>query len=277
MQTVKIPAKVNLSLYVTGRRADGYHELDSVTVSVAVFDAVCAERTESGLSSEFSGRYADKVDPLHNTALTAAELFCGRYGGGARISVTKGIPVGAGLGGSSADAAGVLRALCAEYGIPADSPEIFELAKGIGCDVPYMLRGGCARVTGVGERVEPLPGVRQLYLIILTEPNGVNTKECYQKFDESGMHHPSANNDRLIAALKAGVRLERLLFNDLYPSACLINPSVRQNRTVLPAPSVMTGSGSACIAVFYDKIVRDCAVERLAIRGITDLILTHTI
>lgn len=139
-------AKLNLTLEVGGRRADGYHNIDTVMHSISLCDVVTLGASAS-VEVTCAGLDCDAQD---NIAYKAARAFFTRTGlsGGVRIDISKGIPVGAGLGGGSADAAAVLRGLNAMNNSPLDTDALLALAAGLGADVPFCLLGGAARCPG---------------------------------------------------------------------------------------------------------------------------------
>ncbi len=152
-------AKVNLWLNVVGRRADGYHLLDSLVAFVDLADTLVT-RPADRLSLELDGPYAAELarDP-DNLVLKAARLLADRAGVTPRaaIALRKHIPVAAGLGGGSADAAAVLRELVDLWHVVMAEDELFDLARSLGADVPMCLAGSAALVSGVGERLSPAP------------------------------------------------------------------------------------------------------------------------
>jgi 4-diphosphocytidyl-2-C-methyl-D-erythritol kinase len=166
------PAKLTVSLRVTGVRDDGYHELDAEMVTLSLADELVLDEGGSGLavSGDPGTRAGDLRGPEHNL-VAGALAVCGRT---AAVGLTKRIPVGGGLGGGSADAAAVLRwAGCADPAVAAR----------LGADVPFCLVGGRARVEGVGERVTPLP-FRERHYLLLLPPFGVDTASVYRAWDE---------------------------------------------------------------------------------------------
>ncbi len=170
--TVLAPAKLTVSLRVTGVRADGYHELDAEMLTLSLADELVLTEGASGLAvvaepGTRAGSLGDPGDNLIHRALAA----CGRV---ASVRLTKRIPVGGGLGGGSADAAAVLR--WAGGAPPA-------VAACLGADVPFCVVGGRARVEGVGELVSPLPFEPRDYLLVLP-PFGVDTARVYRAWDE---------------------------------------------------------------------------------------------
>ena len=169
------PAKLNLVLEILGRRADGYHDLDTVMTTIDLADAVRL-RPASGLEVRLRGRFADAVasggDGERELAAEAARALAAAAGRepDVAIEVVKAIPVAAGLGGGSSDAAAVLRGLDRLWGLGWSIERLSEVAAAIGSDVPFFLHGGTARCRGRGERVEPLRDLRPLRLLVLLPP-----------------------------------------------------------------------------------------------------------
>jgi 4-diphosphocytidyl-2-C-methyl-D-erythritol kinase len=189
------PAKVTLSLRITGRRPDGYHLLDAEMVSVDLTDRL---EFDPGDGLEVITTHADMVDGDDDNLVRRALVLVGRQ---AAVRLEKHIPPGAGLGGGSSDAAAVLR-----WAGAAD----LERAATIGADVPFCVVGGRARVRGIGEVVEPLPFVEG-ELTLLTPPFGCSTVEVYRAWDEMGGPHAAneGGNDLEAAALAVQPRLAR--------------------------------------------------------------------
>ena len=192
---ITAPAKLTVSLRVTGVRADGYHSIDAEMVTLDLGDVLTIDPSV-GVEVEVvdqTGRPMYVGDPADNLAAKAARLA----GVGARICIHKRIPPGAGLGGGSADAAAVLR-----WAGFSDIAAAVEL----GADVPFCLAGGRARVRGIGEQVEPLPYVRQTFTL-LTPPFGCNTAAVYRAWDDLGGPVGVNGNDLEAAALAVEPRL----------------------------------------------------------------------
>jgi 4-diphosphocytidyl-2-C-methyl-D-erythritol kinase len=190
------PAKLTVSLRVTGRRSDGYHLLDAEMVSLDLGDELLLAPGD-GLVVEdevIGGLGLGPIDPGPDNLVARALRSVDRR---VRVVLRKRIPAGAGLGGGSADAAAVLR----WAGV-----QDLALAARLGADVPFCLRGGRARVTGVGEQVEPLLLVPRTFLLLLP-PLGVSTVACYRRWDELGGPEGPAGNDLEPAALALEPRL----------------------------------------------------------------------
>lgn len=189
------PAKLTVSLRVTGLRADGYHELDAEMVSLSLADELVIEEGGTGLTVEGDGwtRVAT-LGPTEDNLVARALAACGRQ---AAVRLRKRIPLGAGLGGGSADAAAILR----WAGVTDPG-----LAAGLGADVPFCVIGGRARVGGVGEEVRPLEFERRDYLLVLP-PFGVDTAAVYRAWDEAPTH--DGPNELATAAVAVEPRLAR--------------------------------------------------------------------
>ena len=277
--SVKAYAKINLSLDITGSHG-GYHSIDSVVASIDIADLVTARRRDDGLINVgMSGMGCENLPADRNNAVKAALAFKEAFSTtGADIEICKSIPVGAGLGGSSADVAGVLNALAVLYGI-TDYSAVKTLADGIGSDCGYMLRGGFARITGRGERVAPITCRTQLYLLLALPDEGVSTKRCYELSD---VYPEMRRTSQFVQSALCDERLAelgRMLSNGLYPAAAVINPQVRDAYNELsalsPAGVNMTGSGSAVYALFGDRAARDAALKNY--KGTCSVLATRTI
>ena len=186
-------AKLNLTLDVLGKREDGYHDLRSVMQSISLRDDV---EIDIGTGKPWNLQCDKEEIPCDesNLAWKAAKLYfdtIGKDPDGLEIRITKRIPVGAGLGGGSADAAAVLRALNSHYGYPLSIPALAELGGMIGSDVPFCVIGGTALVEGRGERLQKLPAIPDCVFVICKPEFSISTAELYAKLDEKPIpKHP---------------------------------------------------------------------------------------
>jgi 4-diphosphocytidyl-2-C-methyl-D-erythritol kinase len=195
------PAKLTVSLKITGVRADGFHLIDAEMVTLDLADELVVDPSRTGL--EITGKFAGDLNAtgqdLTNNLVSRALLLAGRQ---AHVRVTKNIPAGGGLGGGSADAAAILRW--------AGFTDLVSAAK-LGADIAFCLVGGRAKVLGIGEIIEPLEKMhREITLVI--PPFGVSTPEVYKAFDELTdfgkiQLNNSGVNDLEIAAIKVEPRL----------------------------------------------------------------------
>lgn len=269
MNTVRLNAyaKLNLTLDITG--SDGaYHTLDSLVTTIGLCDRIVARKRKDGLVSvTMRGLGSESIPPERNNAQKAGELFVSAFGTkGADITVFKNIPVGAGLGGSSADAAGVLRALDRLYGV-GDTAALKTLADRTGSDTGYLLSGGFARLRGRGERVEPLGACPDLHFVLICPKSGVSTAECYKKYDTLSQNG-DAVTDGVLACMREGAlqNAAKLFYNGLSAAAQELNPDVKtaleEANAFSPLGASMTGSGSAVFALFETAELCEWAVSR---------------
>lgn len=248
------PAKINLFLRVVGRRADGYHELDSVFVPVSLCDRVTVELR--GAAERSIALRCDRGDipaDERNLAWRAADGFMREFGlGGAVIvGLHKEIPAGAGLGGGSSDAGAVLRMLAA-LGRTADASRLGRLALALGADVPFFLNPRPAHVTGVGERIAPLDRWTRLWMVIAAPPVEVSTAEVFGALKPAQWSGP-APAEYLYAAA-AGEIIPAMLQNDLAVVAMERYPEIARLKSALEAAgataAAMSGSGGAVFGLF---------------------------
>ena len=198
-------AKLNLTLDVLGKRPDGYHDIKSVMQTVSVRDDI---EIDLDTGKPWSLLCSDESIPTDETNLAwkAAKLYfdtIGKKPDGIEIRITKRIPSQAGMGGGSADAAAVLRALNRHYGHPLSLPALAELGATIGSDVPFCVLCGTAMAEGRGERLRKLPDLPDCFFVICKPDFSVSTPELYNKIDSEPIHkHPDHN--AMESALLAG-------------------------------------------------------------------------
>ncbi|RKQ85636.1 4-(cytidine 5'-diphospho)-2-C-methyl-D-erythritol kinase [Brockia lithotrophica] len=254
------PAKVNLVLEVLGQRPDGYHEIASVFAPLDFGDFLTLTLLEEPVVRLHVRGHAVPAGK-ENLAVRAALLLRERFGrrGGVRIDIEKRIPVGAGLGGGSSDAAAVLRGLNIlwELGIPSE--ELAALGAELGSDVPYFLWDGFAWVGGRGERVEPfLPQGESPYRLLLVKPRAsLATKDVFLRFRSRGFSRSDGSRSRkLREALCAGdwEALPELAANDLEGAAVDLLPEIAAVRETLKelgaCAAFLTGSGPTYVGLF---------------------------
>lgn len=279
MVSIKAYAKLNLTLDISGVFG-GFHMLDSLVCSVDLYDLIMLKkRRDNGVRVEMHGFGTELMPIESNNAYKAAEAFIKRFGTrGADITIYKNIPLAAGMGGSSADAAGVLRGLAKLYGTGSES-QLKELADSLGSDTRYMLTGGFARLKGRGEKVEFLDVRQKLNFLALIPESGVSTAECYSLYDKSP--EPAVTTEEAVEALNTGnlTALGKMLSNALYKPATALNDSVAKAYGELkefdPLGVTMTGSGSAVIALFENA--EFCAYAKSRYRGKFKVIQLKTV
>ncbi len=178
---IRANAKINLSLCVCGKREDGYHLIDTVMHSIGLFDEVVIEKSDSiTVNCDIYG-----IEQEDNIAFKAAKLFFEDYKikGGAFIEINKNIPAAAGLGGGSADAAAVLMGLNKLYNANIPYEKLCETALKLGADVPFFIKGGCARAQGIGEKLTSLKPLTKGYILLAKAEQKPSTAEMYRIID----------------------------------------------------------------------------------------------
>lgn len=249
-------AKLNLTLDVLGKREDGYHDLQSVMQTISIRDDI---EIDIGTGKPWKLLCTDESIPTdeRNLAWKAAKVYCDAMGkdpNGLEIRITKRIPSGAGMGGGSADAAAVLRALNRHYGEPLSILALAELGAQVGSDVPFCTVCGTAMVEGRGERLRKLPDMPDCIFVVCKPEFSVSTPELYKKIDETVIAH-RPDNRAMESALLAG-DLE-LIAGNLWN---VFDPIVTQDHLELnyiksicntygAMNQMMTGSGSAVFAI----------------------------
>ncbi len=178
---IRCPAKLNLFLEVLGKRADGFHDLDTVMQAIGLCDELRITPGEEGEGLSLACSDASLPTDSRNLVLRAALALRERTGcrRGARLSLTKRIPMQAGLGGGSSDAAGALVGLNAAWGLGLSREELRQVAATVGSDVAFFLYGGTARCTGRGEVVEPVPAPAVFHYVLVCPNVGVSTADAY--------------------------------------------------------------------------------------------------
>lgn len=249
------PAKINLFLRVTGRRPDGYHELDSLFVPISLHDRLRLRWTEAADAAVTLECASAAVPPgPRNLAVKAARAFMAEFGVSAHVVIElhKEIPAGSGLGGGSSDAAAVLRALKALSGV-AEGGRLFRLALALGADVPFFLVPAPARVGGIGERIEAVELPKRLDLVIAVPPFEVSTAAIFGALkpeDWSG----AAAEDEVSTFARGGAVQKRFLVNDLASVAATRHPEIARLRELLEElgarGAAMTGSGGGVFGIF---------------------------
>lgn len=258
-------AKINLTLDVLGRRADGYHEVRSVMQTIALADHL-EITTAARLSLDAQPAWLANEHNLVMRAARELQRYSG-YRGGARIVLRKHIPVSAGLGGGSSDAAATLRGLVALWGLHVPHATLVDIAATIGSDVPYFLWGGTALVAGRGEQVQPLPPLAPLDLVLVKPPEGVSTARVFGRLSPDAYTAGAASASFIEAVLSPPDQWRP--HNALQETTQRLCPSVREVLAALRAsgatPVLMSGSGPSCFGIFPGRPDAEVAVQ--AMRG----------
>ena len=248
-------AKINLWLNVTGRRADGYHLLDSLVAFADLADTVEAAVSDSLTLTVDGPQAASLAGEADNLVLKAARLLADRAGvrAGAALALTKHIPVAAGLGGGSADAAAALRALATLWRVSLPPEVEFEMAARLGADVPMCLAGKTALVSGVGEQLAPAPPLPVCGLLLVNPRVALSTAEVFAARRGAFTTPRAADRPWTDLASLVAVLVQR--GNDLTEAAATLRPVIvdvlaflRQGHGARHAG--MSGSGATCFALY---------------------------
>ena len=266
---VQARAKINWTLDVTGRRADGYHLLDMLMQPLALHDTLTLEEAD-GLSLSIEGADGLQADES-NLVLRSARALLQAAGTahGAVMRLTKRIPMGAGLGGGSADAAAALRGLNALWGAGLSLPDLCQIGEKLGADIPFCLHDAPRRAQGIGEILTPIKS--HVFPLVLVQPCGaLSTKEVFQAYHSGAYTRP--DTERALRALEAGdlAALRACAGNVLESASIPLRPAIAEARDDLyrcgARFSQMTGSGSVVFGAFASDTEADGAFQALCTR-----------
>lgn len=251
MITEKAFAKINLTLKITGKREDGYHNLESVMQTVSLCDTLFLTKSAGGIGID-CGDIPGKANIAHKAA--AAFFKAAGVSKGVTITLKKHIPIGGGLGGGSADAAAVLRGLNRLYETCFSAGKLREIAVSLGMDVPFLIEGGTCFCEGAGEKLTPIRHFENIAYLICFAGGGVSTAKMYAEMDKNPP--PAAKTEWTRPAFLRGDAAEVAanLHNDFLPVFLNLYP---ENKTVVQrlyengaAGVSLTGSGSGFFGVF---------------------------
>ncbi len=264
------PAKLNLRLQILGKREDGYHEILSLMQPISLYDGVGLSISR-GKGIELAVKGRPIPSGRGNLAWRAAELLLERAGIDAmvRICIKKVIPVAAGLGGGSSNAATVLQGLNELLGRPLDSHALFDLARRLGADVPFFLMKGAAIARGIGDILEPVELPRPWYVLVWPG-RSISTSAVYRAFNFDLTKVDLDINMRCSIENLGGVEsLRALLYNDLERVTLRMCPEIEDIKGSLREQgaigALMSGSGATVFGLFRDK-----ASARRALQGMVD-------
>jgi 4-diphosphocytidyl-2-C-methyl-D-erythritol kinase len=271
---IKAPAKLNIRLKVVGHRPDGYHELVSIMVPVALFDIIELELTESSgvqISCEKGSVPSDNT----NLACRAAQSFLSRSGieAGISIKLVKNIPVSAGLGGGSSDAASVLLCMNRIFSNPLSRSDLHDLAVSLGADVPFFLDCRPSLATGIGDILQPIDNWPEYWYLIVTPPIHVSTSWVYENIK---LELTTGEYDYILSALKNDhFNISRILENDLEKVTSASFPVIETLKNIISDAgaegAMMTGSGPSVFGLFLSFEQTLVAKDALIARNMGDV------
>ncbi len=266
-------AKINLTLQITGRRPDGYHELNSLVVFAEVGDRLTFAPADDGaVTLGIEGPFASGLrDEPDNLVLRAARALAAEAAveTGAVLTLTKNLPVASGIGGGSADAAAALRGLARLWDLSLPAERLEALALQLGADVPVCLRGVPVVMSGIGERLEPVPALPPLWFVLVNPGVALSTAEVFA--GREGDFAQAAEPLLPPIGLVALVDWLAARPNDLQAAACRLAPAVVEVLDALDDLSDcllarMSGSGATCFGLFESEEAAQHAAEALALQ-----------
>jgi len=260
---LKSPAKINLRLEILRRREDGYHELRTLMQKISLCDTVSVS-LERGKEISITTDHPDLPSGKRNLVYQAAQMILKKseYKGGLHVNISKKIPLGAGLGGGSSNAATTLKALnqILEIGLPVK--ELMRMGLGIGADVPFFFLDGAAVATGIGEGLKKIE-LPDLWFILINPNFEVSTRWAYQNFVLTKRHF----HFNLQGFVKTPEGISRLLWNDLEAVVSHKYPQIEGMKKMLLSVgalgTLMTGSGPTVFGVFSGKREAEKAFKKL--------------
>lgn len=276
MIQLRAPAKINICLFLLGRRNDGYHLLESLVAPISLFDQVDLRvdlgRKHDSLDIVVDSDCPDAPGGSSNLAYRAARAFgeATGLGGCVEIALRKGIPVGSGLGGGSSDAAAVLVALNSAAGRVLNKEELVALASKLGADVPLFVHGTPSLIQGVGEKVDEVALPYDLDLVVCSDRAVLATREVFARVDLSlttGSHLT-----KITRFIDGQAPISEILHNDLEPAASMLHPNIKSTRERLlesgATGALMTGSGSAVFGICPDQQSASTIAQRMRDAGL---------
>lgn len=255
---VKSYAKINIALNVLDKKEDGYHELDSIMVPLELHDSLIVSehyKDDNFVTiDDFSIDFSDyNITSLAIDSLSDKYGFKNRY----RVLIHKVIPIKAGLGGGSSNAAAIMKALNKTLKLSISDEELMNIGLTLGADVPFFVKCVPARCRGIGEQIEPIT-IKNNYYVLIVKPNeGLATKKVFDKADELKLS--VGNIDDVVDALASGddEKLAKSMHNSLESAAISMLPEIKEIKNYLIDRGLklvqMTGSGSAVFALSQDK------------------------
>jgi 4-diphosphocytidyl-2-C-methyl-D-erythritol kinase len=270
--TVPAFAKINWKLHVLGKRADGYHELDTIFQTISLHDIITFEITknsEIALSCDDPLLSTGAENLVYRAAEALQERFARRTG--TRIRLEKRIPAQAGLGGGASDAAVTLLALTHLWNLEAKRNDLLDVASSLGADVPFFLFGGTAHGTGIGNSITPLPDVDEKFLLIIKPNAKVSTALAYQSLNSGSLTTTEAKTilsssqpDEIFGSFNP-----EALQNDFERVVFERAPEIERAKIALmndgADAALLAGSGSAVFGIFDSENARERAIQAIAL------------
>jgi len=248
------PAKINLFLEVVEKRTDGYHNLRSLMCCITLYDTISLDMASDEIS--ISCGHPQVPEDKTNLAYRAADLFFKSLEkpGKGRISIEKKIPVGAGLGGGSSNAAAVLLTLNRYYDFPFTNDQLRVMGRGLGADVPFFILGKTSIATGIGEKLEVYHGLKPYHVVLINPGFSVSTAMVYKKVNLGLTKYNKINKYTLFSEMSSDIQDH--LYNGLETVTVAMYPEINLAKELLlesgALGALMTGSGPTVFGLFAD-------------------------
>ncbi|HCM42713.1 MAG TPA: 4-(cytidine 5'-diphospho)-2-C-methyl-D-erythritol kinase [Candidatus Omnitrophica bacterium] len=267
--TLQSPAKVNLYLRIVGRRPDGYHKLDTLFHRLSLADTLTLKKQKADFSFSSNAKLPAREGNLLFKAYVELQKKFPKLGG-VHANLVKRIPIGAGLGGGSSNAAFFLLGMAKLYGLKISQAGLMKIGVRVGADVPFfLLQKNQARALGIGEKLKQVPSKKKRYFLLLTDPKPLSTPAVYKKYREQngGFSKKSADLNESV--------------NDLQPAALSLRPSIEKRLNALTrygAETVLlSGSGPTVFAVSDSQAKIKKLYKSLAVALRKRVILCHSL
>lgn len=259
------PAKINLCLKLLSKRPDGYHALESLFALLDIADELTVDCSQSALQLDISGPYAAYIDPKNNLLTQILDYFHTHFqiSKNLHVSLTKNIPVGAGLGGGSSNAAFFMTALNTLFSLNLSKERLQEISLHFGSDIAFFFEGKACIVKGRGEVIEPFPAFQPIAALLVNPNIHLSTKDIFARFD--GNFSAEIATSTLLQ--KDVLELVRELPNDTEKTAIanapiigdMLQDMLNQHADI----AKMSGTGSTCFAIFKDEDALEMAARNL--------------
>lgn len=267
---IKAPAKINLTLDVTGRRPNGYHDLQMIMQTIDLYDELTITQIpEEEILLSMNKELPDKIPPEKNLVWKAANLIKNHCNipGGFSIYLEKNIPAAAGLAGGSSDCAATLLGINKLCGLSLSLEELCQLGVSLGADVPFCIRKGTMLSEGIGEILTPLPPLTPLWVLLIKPDISVSTAYVYTHLDLEGLtNHPNTQQMLDCISRKDDVGLAKGLANVLETVTIPEYPILAELKqfflTEGAIGSLMSGSGPTTYGLFQDEILARMALKK---------------
>jgi len=268
--TIPAFAKINWSLRVLGKRPDGYHEIDTILQAVSLHDTIGFQSTDDSKIALWCDDRSIPTDE-RNLVWRAAAALRERYSinQGVKIRLEKRIPVEAGLGGGSSDAAATLLALSQLWELRASAQELLAIAESLGSDVPFSLYGGTARGAGRGNVIEPLKDLPEQHLLVVKPNASVSTANAYDALNSRTLT-TSDVKPILVRSRPSDFSVSfdpSVLHNDFEPTVFQLEPEIERAKVALlksgAQTAMLAGSGSAVFGIFENQNAQERAIQAI--------------